>query len=131
MGIFNQLFGNKNEDTDPSGKELPWIPLRSADMLEEIKKKSESRTQVIFKHSTRCGISRMALRMFESEKLSAGLPADFYFLDLLAHRNISDEVARKFGVTHQSPQLIVIRNGEVVAHTSHGAIGELSLEKYV
>ncbi|MDC6351718.1 bacillithiol system redox-active protein YtxJ [Zeaxanthinibacter sp. PT1] len=131
MGMFNQLFGNKNSKSDQSGNELPWIPLNSRDTLDEIVGKSASRTQVIFKHSTRCGISRMALRMFESEKLGSGLAADFYFLDLLANRNVSDAVAQKFGVAHQSPQLIVIRNGEVATHTSHGDIANLPLEKYV
>ncbi len=56
---------------------------------------------------------------------------DMYFLDLLANRNVSNAVAEKFQVMHQSPQLLVIKNGNTVAHASHGAIGEIDLQKFI
>ena len=130
MGLFNNLFGSTDEEAKEK-KVLPWIGLRSLDQLEEIEQKSKTKTQVIFKHSTSCGISRMVLNMFtKSYTLTEG-QMDIYFLDLLAHRNVSNEVGIKFQVLHQSPQLLVIKNGVTVFHTSHGAISEVDLEKYI
>ena len=55
---------------------------------------------------------------------------DLYYLDLLNYRDVSNEVGYKFQVSHQSPQLLVIKNGVVVAHDSHGAINELDLNQF-
>lgn len=131
MGLLNNIFGNKNTSEKKQESELPWIPLESLSQLDEIETKSKSRVQVVFKHSTTCGISRMVMNMFKS---SYNIPAeqiDLYYLDLLSYREVSNGVADKFKVVHQSPQLLVIKNGVVVAHDSHGAINELSLEKYL
>ena len=77
---------------------------------------------VIFKHSTRCVISRMVLRDFESSFVKDGKSVDLYLLDLLSYRDISSQVGEIFQVFHQSPQLIVIKNGEAIYHTSHNEI---------
>jgi bacillithiol system protein YtxJ len=73
----------------------------------------------------------MVLNMFKSGYALEPGQADFYFLDLHAHREVSNGVAQKFQVMHQSPQLLVIKNGVVVAHDSHGAISEINLEQYL
>lgn len=125
--MFKKLFGSSEPKEE---KVLPWLPLTSIDELETIATKSESKTQLIFKHSTRCGISRMVMNQFESA-YNLDLNADLYYLDLLNYRDVSNEVGYKFQVMHQSPQLLVIRNGVVVAHDSHGSINELDLERYV
>jgi bacillithiol system protein YtxJ len=57
--------------------------------------------------------------------------ADLHYLDLLNYRDVSNEVGYKFQVMHQSPQLLVLRNGVVVAHASHGAINEMDLARFV
>lgn len=129
MGIFNSLFGKQGE-TQREEKQIPWIPLVSLDQLDEITEKSNARTQLIFKHSTTCGISRMVLNMFTST-YSLEQDVDIYFLDLHAHRDVSNSVASKFQVMHQSPQLLIIKNGEVTYHTSHGAIADLDLAELV
>ncbi len=131
MGVFDSLFGGKKETDHVEKKSVPWMPLVSLDQLEEIAAKSESKTQVIFKHSTTCGISRMVLNMFNTSYDYSESQFDLYFLDLHAYREVSNEVGYRFQVIHQSPQLLVIRNGVVVAHASHGAIPEVGLEKYV
>ncbi len=131
MGLLNNIFGSKNTSEKKQDSELPWIPLVSLSQLDEIETKSKSRVQVVFKHSTTCGISRMVMNMFKS---SYNIPAeqiDLYYLDLLSYREVSNGVADKFKVVHQSPQLLVIKNGTVVAHDSHGAINEISLDKYL
>ncbi|MDF4222099.1 bacillithiol system redox-active protein YtxJ [Maribacter sp. M208] len=130
MGIFGGLFGSKSEGESGSSN-IPWIPLNTVDQLGTIKEKSSSRPQVIFKHSTTCGISRMVLNMFKSSYSLQDGQMDLYFLDLLANRDVSNAVASKFGVMHQSPQLLIIKNGVVVIHDSHGAISDINLEKYI
>lgn len=128
MGIFNNLFGGSSEPKEE--KQLPWIALTSLDQLATIAEKSKTKTQLIFKHSTRCGISRMVINQFTDAYSFNEDDVDLYYLDLLNYRDVSNEVGYKFQVLHQSPQLLVIKNGITVAHESHGAINGLALEQY-
>lgn len=128
MGLLNKIFGGSGEPK--LEKTLPWVPLNAIDQLVDIEENSKQKTQVIFKHSTRCGISRMVMNQFVSAyDLEAKL--DLYYLDLLGYREVSNETGYKFQVLHESPQLLVIKNGVVVAHASHGAINEIDLLKFV
>ena len=129
MGIFDSVFGKK-KNTTTKKKALPWIPLEAMDQLEAIAEKSNGRPQVIFKHSNTCGISRMVLNMFEGS-YDMDLDIDLYFLTIQNHRDISNRIAEKFDVLHESPQLLVIKNGEVTFHTSHGAISDMDFTKYL
>ena len=99
---------------------MTWTKLESADQLNEIK--NLEGYSLIFKHSTRCSISMMAKRRFELdwEDLPQDMP--LYFLDLIQHRDISSQVAQLFHVHHESPQLLLIKDGECVLDQSHGAI---------
>ena len=101
---------------------MNWILLKDEAGLEAIKAKSAQHPQIIFKHSTRCAISRMALKQFEQEYNINADTVKPYFLDLLEHRDISNEIALRFKVEHQSPQLIIIKEGKAVYDTSHGDI---------
>jgi bacillithiol system protein YtxJ len=87
---------------------------------------SNEKPVVIFKHSTRCSVSRFALKQFENE-FDLEDKVEAYFLDLLEHRAISNEIASRFGVYHQSPQLLLIKDGKSVYDVSHSDIdaGEL------
>lgn len=129
MGIFGNVFGKKSEQKKETSQ-IPWIPLVSTGQLDEIEANSKSRTQLIFKHSTTCGISRMVLNMFTGS-YNLDEEKDIYFLDLHAHRDVSNAVESKFQVRHQSPQLLIVKNGEVTFHTSHGAITDVDLSQYV
>ena len=127
MGLFKNMFGSSEPKEE---KLLPWQPLTTVSQLSEIEKQSQTKTQVIFKHSTTCGISKMAMKQFVSAyNLDANL--DLYYLDLLSYRDVSNETGYKFQVIHQSPQLLVIKNGIAVAHASHGGISEVDLEKFI
>ncbi|MAU27163.1 MAG: bacillithiol system redox-active protein YtxJ [Muricauda sp.] len=129
MGLFDALFGKSgNSET---ARTLPWIPLETSGQIDDIKKNSVERPQVIFKHSTTCGISRMVLNGFQKSYPFSAEEADLYYLDLHAHRNISNRVAEEFQVVHQSPQLLVVKNEKVVFHTSHGAITEVDLDRFL
>jgi bacillithiol system protein YtxJ len=99
---------------------MNWINLQSEDQLQEIVSNSNSKPQVIFKHSTRCSISSMAKNRLDKKDNPDGM--DFYYLDLIRHRNISNRVATDFNVTHQSPQVLVINHGKCIYDESHSGI---------
>ena len=127
LKMFKKLFGSKEPKEE---KILPWIALNGIEQLNAIEEKSKIKAQLIFKHSTRCGISRMVMNQFVSAyDLDAN--ADLYYLDLLSYREVSNETGYKFQVMHQSPQLLVIKNGVVVAHASHGAINDMDLGRFI
>ncbi|MDY2587626.1 bacillithiol system redox-active protein YtxJ [Winogradskyella aquimaris] len=128
MGIFKNIFGGSSEPKEE--KILPWIALNSMEQLDAIMEQSKTKTQLIFKHSIRCGISSMVINQFKAQ-YDVDTNADLYYLDLLRYRDVSNEVGYKFQVMHQSPQLLVIRNGVAVAHASHGAINDMDLNQYV
>lgn len=127
MGIFDSVFGKK-EKQGREKKQLPWIELEELAQLDAIAKKSKDKTQVIYKHSSTCGISSMVLNMF-TQSYDLDTDCDLYFLTIQHHRDISNEIAQKFGVRHESPQLLVVKNGEVTFHTSHGAIADTDLKQ--
>lgn len=121
MGVFNKIFGNSDsKDTEKSG--LKWNQLTELQQLDTIVEESAETPVIIFKHSTRCPVSRMALKGFENEYSIEEGSAKPYFLDLIAHRDVSNEIASRFKVIHQSPQVIVIKNGQDVYNTSHDDI---------
>lgn len=129
MGLLNKIFGGSGEAKEK--KVLPWISLTDVAQLAQIEKKSVTKTQVIFKHSTRCGISSMVMKQFVDLYNLTENDLDLYYLDLLSFREVSNEVGYKFQVMHQSPQLLVIKNRVTVAHASHGAINDIDLTQMV
>ena len=128
MKLF-KLFGGSKEVKEE--KILPWIPLDSIAQLDLIAKKSQSKTQLIFKHSTRCGISRMVINQFIDNYNFTENDFDLYHLDILNNREVSNEVGYTFQVIHESPQILVIRNGVVVAHASHSGINSIDLNRFI
>jgi len=121
MGILDKLFGSKIS-SEKEAKVIPWNRLTSVDQLETIIEESNSKPIAIFKHSTRCGVSSMTFRQFENNFNIENEKVKLYFLDLIAFRELSNEIAIRFQVMHQSPQLIVLRNGNTVHHSSHYSI---------
>ena len=99
---------------------MNWTSLQSADQLDTIK--HQQGYSLIFKHSTRCSISMMVKKRFEldGDKLPENLP--LYFLDLIKFREISNKIASDFAVYHESPQLLLIKDGECILDLSHGQI---------
>jgi bacillithiol system protein YtxJ len=99
---------------------MHWTHLTSEHQLNEIMALSYDKPKVIFKHSTRCSISSTALRRVEQ---SIVIPdVDFYFLDLIAFRSLSNKIAEIFGVHHESPQILLIKSGECTYDESHLSI---------
>ena len=129
MSFLKNMFGS-SEDKDSKENKINWIELTDLGQLNEISTLSNEKAVAIFKHSTRCSISRMALKQFENEFDSAD-KVTLYFLDLIAHRDVSNEIAQRFGVAHQSPQLILIKDGKAIYHVSHSDIDAEELGKKV
>lgn len=129
MSFFKNIF-NSSDDKDFKEKKINWNELTDLVQLDEIIAISNEKPVAIFKHSTRCSISRMALKQFENE-FNISDKVTPYFLDLIAHRDISNEIANRFGVTHQSPQLILIKEGKAIYNVSHSDIDAESLKAKV
>ena len=104
-----------------------WKTLESLSQLDEAVAQSHGSPQIIFKHSTRCIISKMALKQFEESLGEIPQHATLLFLDLISHRDISNAIAMQLGVHHESPQVVVIKKGQAVFHESHHSIDAVSI----
>lgn len=133
MGLFKNIFkGDKEAPSKLTNNSwIKWITLNKMEQLEEIKESSKVNSVLIFKHSKRCGISRMVIKQFENLFTEKEQNLKVYYLDLLSYRNLSDEIAKEFQVQHQSPQLIVIKNEHTVFNTSHYDITQINLSRFV
>ncbi len=127
MSFFKNIF---NSDDQQHSSNISWVHLEDLGQLKDIVVESENKPVLIFKHSTRCSVSRMALRQFENEFLDQSKITP-YFLDLLEHRDVSNAIAEQFGVLHQSPQVILLRNGKVLYDASHSSIDAEDLLRYI
>lgn len=109
---------------------MNWKILANTDQIDEIKVASKHKMQIIFKHSTRCIISKMALKRFEDEFNLEG-QIDLYYLDLIKYRDISNRIADDFEIIHQSPQILLIKDGKVIYNESHEGIDAGVLHEFV
>lgn len=112
MGLFS--FSSKSK--------INWIPLTEDSQLSDLIERSNEVPVVFFKHSTRCGISSMAKNRFESEWDLDDDEIIPVYLDLLKYRSLSNRIEAELNVFHQSPQAIVIKNGERIYDASHSSI---------
>lgn len=129
MSFLKNMF-NSSDEKDLNESKISWNELTDLGQLNEIIALSNEKPVAIFKHSTRCSVSRMALKQFENEFNSSDKVTS-YFLDLIEYRAISNEIANRFGVTHQSPQLILIKEGKAIYNVSHSDIDAEELGKKV
>ena len=108
---------------------MNWIELKTLTQLEQLREESKEKTALIFKHSTSCSISRTALSRLERNWNEQELPQIMpYYLDLLSFRPVSNSIAESFEVEHQSPQVLIIRNGKSVYNRSHFDIDYRSIK---
>jgi bacillithiol system protein YtxJ len=129
MGFLDSLFGEK--EANENGGEAKFYSLDTINQLDEIDAISILKPVVIFKHSTRCSISRFALKRFDVAFTYDANAMDWYLLDLLNHRDISNEIAHRYEVMHQSPQIIVIKDKKAIYHDSHDGIDADVLKQFV
>ncbi len=124
MGLFSSFKSNDKVA-------FPWIELTSSEQLKQAIESSVENAVILFKHSTRCSISSMAKSRFESNWNTELSKVSIYYLDLIAHRNISNEIAELTGIEHQSPQAIVLKNKEVIYDASHSEISAKAIENLI
>ncbi|MBA4302040.1 bacillithiol system protein YtxJ [Algoriphagus alkaliphilus] len=102
---------------------MNWNKLTTAAQIQEIKALSVTKPVLIFKHSTRCSVSSISLdRLMRNWKTADEAKVVPYFLDLIANRSLSNQIEEEFNIPHESPQVIIIRNGQSVYDTSHYGI---------
>ena len=104
-----------------------WNNLETTEQLQQIVDASFKNPQLIFKHSTRCPVSSLAKNRLE--KKVAPETVDFYYLDLIKYRKLSNQIAEDFGVHHESPQVLLLENGTCTYHDSHSAITMEDIEE--
>jgi monothiol bacilliredoxin len=114
MGLFS--IRNKNINAPK------WVVLNDPSQLEELRNDSKEKAVLIFKHSTRCSISSMAKNRLESDWDISEEEVMPVYLDLIAHRSISNQIAEEFNIMHESPQVILLKNGHSIYNASHGNI---------
>ncbi len=127
MGLLKNLFKSTTENQ--SELAINWIPLINLEQLDDIVEASNKKPIAIFKYSTRCGLSRMVLKDLErNHELSENEP-QWYFLDLIKYRSLSNEISSRFNVIHESPQIIILQHGKVIYHNSHSGIDLDTIKK--
>ena len=99
---------------------MQWKNITDRSQVSEIQNKSGY--SLIFKHSTRCSVSMMAKRRFEMDWEVIPADTSLYFLDLISFRDVSAEIAETFQVHHESPQILLIKDGDCVLDASHSDI---------
>ena len=129
MGLLKKIF--KKNVAEAQEAFINWIRLTNIDQIKQIRSLSKSETVFIFKHSTRCGISKMVIKRFENMFDESMSHVKVYYLDLLNYRDISNEIAVAFEVIHQSPQLLIIKNEVSVFNASHQDITSIKLQDYL
>ena len=104
-----------------------WKHLEQVALLDAITEQSFSKPQVLFKHSTRCSISTMAMNRLLRLEDAFYQQADFYYLDLITHRDVSAAIAERYHVHHESPQVIILKQGDAPYDASHMEISVAEL----
>lgn len=99
---------------------MQWKNITDISQVSEIKQ--QSGYSLIFKHSTRCSVSSMAKKRFELDWSAIPEGTELYFLDLISYRDISAQIAETFQVHHESPQILLIKDGDCILDASHSDI---------
>ena len=130
MGILDKLFGTKKIETVSDSKSLEWYNLGSITDLKAAIQYSNEQPILLFKHSTRCSISTSALERLKRNWNSSEVNVRAFYLDLLNHKDVSAEIAGLLRVEHQSPQMILVKDGAAIFSASHMDIDFEAVKKY-
>ncbi|MEZ4884724.1 MAG: bacillithiol system redox-active protein YtxJ [Chitinophagales bacterium] len=122
MGILDKILGKGNNKDETTAIGINWQILQNEEQLKDIANESFTKPVAIFKHSISCSISAMAKRRLERSWDIAEDALTIYYLDLIRFRSVSNKIAEAFEVRHESPQILLIKNGDLTFHTSHSAI---------
>ena len=106
---------------------MNWLHLYNEEQLDKIVRNSFNKAKIIFKHSTRCSISSTAKGRLDRNSTPEN--TDFYYLDLIANRSLSNKVSTVFSIIHESPQILLIINGKCVYYKSHSSISFANIQE--
>jgi len=126
FNLLMQLFGSSSEENS----KVSWNEF-SEDTLPDLVKASYSKVQVIYKHSTRCATSYLALKNLQLLTKEEQEKADYYIVDVLRQRELSQRIAEELEVRHESPQVILLRDGNVEWHGSHYEVKAQNISMYL
>ncbi|MBT8384521.1 MAG: bacillithiol system redox-active protein YtxJ [Bacteroidia bacterium] len=128
MGFINKIFNNNIVNKEPL---VNWAMIDGIDNMTEIIDRSKNNTLIIFKHSARCGISGSILQKFEKKTSTTSTDNKlFFFINVIKNRDISNEIEKRFSVRHESPQVLIVKNNEVIKHDSHYSILDIDLADF-
>lgn len=109
---------------------MNWEEIKTLEQLDDLDRVSDTTSVLIFKHSTRCSISEMAIERLERD-WNDKIIIKPYYLDLLAYRTISDAISKRYVIEHQSPQVLLIVKGKCIYNQSHSGIRVLEMMSFV
>ena len=122
MGFFKKISNALwSEQTTGSNQDI-WQRVASEEDVEQILSASNSRSQIVFKHSSSCGVSFFAKRNLDTPEILENNDIDLHLIDVIRERSTSLSFAEKVGIRHESPQIFVLKNGEVQWHGSHASV---------
>ena len=107
-----------------------FAALERGDQLDQLIAASSTRPVLIFKHSPTCGTSYVAQEELDVY-LQDSEPVDVHVVDVLSQRGLSGEIARRFGVRHQSPQVLLLVDSAVRWHASHYSVTSVAVARAV
>ncbi len=131
MGFLEKLTKTFTGVEAPSEEESVWNHISSEEEIVKILKSSNERKQVVYKHSPSCGVSYFALRNLNDQELLGNPEIDFHLIDVISERSVSKSFAEKVKVRHESPQIFVIKNEEVIWHASHNSVNAKNVLKQI
>lgn len=120
MSFFDSIMGvfGGGSESDRS----QWGEISTSSELKDIDKASYEKIQFIYKHSSRCATSYFALRNLQDLSEEVRKVADLYMVDVIGQRSLSNEISSHYDVRHESPQVLLIREGQVRWNGSHGEV---------
>ena len=122
MGFFKKISNALTSDLTIGSGQDTWNNMTSEDEMEQALKASNSRPQIVFKHSSSCGISFFAKRSLDTPELLENEEIDLHLIDVIRARSVSMAFAERMGIRHESPQIFVLKNGKVQWHDSHNSV---------
>lgn len=130
MGVFDKIFGKRKVEVSEPTEKLEWFQLATVEDLNAAIEYSQHQPVLFFKHSTRCSISSSALDRLQRNWKGLEVNVKAFYLDLLSHRDISADIASKLQVEHQSPQMIIVKDGKAIFNASHMDISFDDVKQY-
>lgn len=122
MGLFSKISTALSSAHAEESDKKVWQRVSSDEDIEQILSVSKSRPQIVFKHSSSCGISFFAKRSLDTPELLENKEVDLHLIDVIRERSVSMAFAERMGIRHESPQIFVLKNGEVQWHDSHNSV---------